>query len=178
MKAERSDDKRLEFAFSRLAGELELVHTFRLAGRYSEAKYTAAAVQRHLLDVLAQSKSQARPDGLAESIQQYVREIDELPDTINVTDRSAEIVARRETQPGPESYPVGTRVRVAPLDILRAFKTSWNLHHPLEEEQLKYADTWGCVKAVGYYHGEDVLYSLDSTGDFVWHEQCLVAAKA
>jgi hypothetical protein len=69
-------------------------------------------------------------------------------------------------------YPVGTMVRIASLDRLRAFKQQWKYHHPLDPEQLKYAGTADKVCSVGFYHGGDVLYDLENAPG-TWHEEML-----
>jgi hypothetical protein len=173
--ADKSEDRNTEFALSRLAGEIELIQTFRSAGRYTEAKYTTAAFRRHLSE-FEEVAAAILPDALLESLWQYAGEIDALPNTVNVADRSGELLKRGSAPAGPELFPVGARVRIAPLAALERFESSWKLHHPLLEEQFKYAGSLARVKAVGYHHGGDVLYSLDTTGDFLWHEQCLERA--
>jgi hypothetical protein len=71
-----------------------------------------------------------------------------------------------------ERYPVGTMVRIASLDRLRAFKQQWKYHHPLDPEQLKYAGTADKICGVGFYHGGDVLYELENAPG-TWHEEML-----
>jgi hypothetical protein len=72
-----------------------------------------------------------------------------------------------------EKYPVGTWVKIASADRLRAFmRPEWKYHHPLSEEQIKSAGKSDRVRSVGFYHGGDVLYQL-STELGTWHEACL-----
>lgn len=175
--ADRVRDGDLKFAFSRLAGEIELIRIFQSAGRYTEAKYAASVVRERLVELDQLSKSGASPSNLINDIEFLMDEIDRLPDTVSVADRSGEILARKGAAPGPERFPIGTRVRIASLDVLARFKASWAFHHPLLEEQLMYAGSLAHVRSVGYYHGEDVLYTLDDTSEFVWHEQCLEPAE-
>jgi hypothetical protein len=71
-----------------------------------------------------------------------------------------------------EKYPVGTIVRIASLDRLQAFKQQWEYHHPLGDDQLKFAGTADKVCGVSFYHGGDVLYQLEDAPG-TWHEEVL-----
>jgi hypothetical protein len=73
-----------------------------------------------------------------------------------------------------EAYPVGTDVRIAQRQKLEEFASHWRFHHPLTEEQIRYAGQVVRVQNVGYYHGGDVLYVLDGIPG-TWHECCLEA---
>ena len=75
--------------------------------------------------------------------------------------------------PYNEQFPVGTRVQIAPQGRLDEFKRTWHYHQPLTVEQLAFADRPAIVRAVGFYHGGDVLYELEGIPG-MWHEQCLV----
>ena len=77
------------------------------------------------------------------------------------------------TPPYNEQFPVGTRVQIAPRDVLEEFRRTWSYHHPLTVEQLACAGQQATVRDVGFYHGGDVLYTLDGVAG-IWHEQCLV----
>ena len=66
---------------------------------------------------------------------------------------------------------------IASLPILEKFRRTWALHNALQSEQLMYAGKIGVVKAVGYYHGGDVLYELESLPG-IWHECCLVGVQS
>lgn len=73
-------------------------------------------------------------------------------------------------------FPIGSRVRVAGSRKLRDFLKSWRYHHPLQEEQLKFAGKQTTVRDVTFYHGGDELYELsDVLG--IWHEECLRAVE-
>ena len=72
-----------------------------------------------------------------------------------------------------EEYPKGTEVRVADLPTLERFRSEWKYHHPLSIEQLEYATREAKVSTVGYYHGGDVLYTLEGVPG-IWHEACLL----
>jgi hypothetical protein len=61
-----------------------------------------------------------------------------------------------------EKFPIGTVVRIAPLEQLQAFKRDWRYHHPLQDEQLQFAGTMDKVRPVGFYHGGDVIYQLET----------------
>ena len=74
-------------------------------------------------------------------------------------------------------YPEGSLVKIASRQDLEKFRDAWRLHHPLQPEQLQYADQIGRVRSVGYYHGGDVLYGLEDIPG-TWHECCLRAAEA
>jgi len=71
-----------------------------------------------------------------------------------------------------EKYPAGTAVRIASLESLQTFNREWKLHHPLADEQLRFAGTIDAVRTVGFYHGGDVIYTLEQAPG-IWHEQLL-----
>ena len=71
-----------------------------------------------------------------------------------------------------EKFPAGTSVRIASLDTLLAFRRDWKYHHPLQESQLRFAGMVAKVKAASFYHGGDVLYTLDGV-EGIWHEELL-----
>ena len=73
-----------------------------------------------------------------------------------------------------EKFPVGSVVRIAELAELERFRTEWRFHHPLEAEQLGFAGRSAAVATVGFYHGGDVLYTLDGIPG-IWHEDCVHA---
>jgi len=75
--------------------------------------------------------------------------------------------------PYEAEYPEGSIVRVVSRDALEAFMRKWKWHNRLQSEQLNYADARAKVKAVGFYHGGDELYTLEDVPG-VWHEQCLL----
>jgi hypothetical protein len=81
------------------------------------------------------------------------------------------------TQPIPYEarFRVGTRVRIADLMELAQFQADWKHHNPLQPEQLEHAGVIATVRELSYYHGGDVLYTLENVPG-VWHEQCLRAA--
>jgi hypothetical protein len=78
--------------------------------------------------------------------------------------------------PCKELFPVGTRVRVAPDRQLEEFRETWQFHHPLTAEQVAFAGRETTVRDVAFYHGGDVLYTLDGFPG-IWHEQCLAATE-
>ena len=71
-----------------------------------------------------------------------------------------------------EKYPVGAAVRIAALGELQAFMRDWKLHHPLQPEQLAFAGTADRVRSVGFYHGGDVIYTMEIAPG-TWHEHLL-----
>jgi hypothetical protein len=78
----------------------------------------------------------------------------------------------REPTPYKEAFPIGTEVRIADRGFLDDFVVSWKYHHKLQPEQLAYANCVVKVKAVGFYHGGDPIYTLEGTPG-LWLEQCL-----
>jgi hypothetical protein len=66
----------------------------------------------------------------------------------------------------------GTKVRIAPLERLQAFQRDWGFHHPLEDDQVRFAGLPDTVKTVAFYHGGDVIYTLERVRG-IWHEQLL-----
>ena len=78
--------------------------------------------------------------------------------------------------PYDEQFPVGTRVQIVSRERLEEFKRAWRYHHPLADEQLAFAGRQTTVREVAFYHGGDVLYSLDGIHG-IWHEQCLVSPE-
>jgi hypothetical protein len=72
-------------------------------------------------------------------------------------------------------FEAGARVRIRPLGALQEFRSSWKLHHPLAEEQLEFAGRTATVADVGFYHGGDVLYTLEDVPG-TWHEACVESA--
>jgi hypothetical protein len=71
-----------------------------------------------------------------------------------------------------EQFPTGSTVRVKDRETLVVFKKEWRYHNPLKHAQLAYAGKTGKVTAVSFYHGGDVLYSIEEMPG-LWHEQCL-----
>ena len=71
-----------------------------------------------------------------------------------------------------EDFPVGSKVRVIDADGLLEFQRTWKFHHKLLPEQMAYAGQVAKVEKVGYYHGGDVLYSLEKIPG-LWLEKCL-----
>jgi hypothetical protein len=75
-----------------------------------------------------------------------------------------------------EDFPKGSNVRVVDRPALERFRSEWRFHNPLSVEQLDFAGREAKVATVGYYHGGDVLYTLDGLPG-VWHERCLARAS-
>ena len=71
--------------------------------------------------------------------------------------------------PYESMFEVGDAVRIEKRETLERFRAEWNLHDPLTDAQMTYADRTAVVKSVGFYHGGDVLYVLDGIPG-VWHE--------
>ena len=74
--------------------------------------------------------------------------------------------------PYNEQFPVATRVQIASKEQLEEFRRNWRYHHPLTVEQLAFAGRPAIVEKVAFYHGGDVLYTLNGIPG-MWHEQCL-----
>jgi hypothetical protein len=79
---------------------------------------------------------------------------------------------RQFEMPYKESFPAGTRVRIAEREVLDEFLETWKFHNPLKSEQLAFAGKVAEVENVGFYHGGDALYVLKGVLG-VWHERCL-----
>ena len=77
-----------------------------------------------------------------------------------------------EPKPYHEAFPAGTTVRIADRASLGTFMETWKYHHNLQPNQLAYADRTAKVKAVGAYHGGDMVYTLENIPG-VWLEWCL-----
>jgi hypothetical protein len=76
----------------------------------------------------------------------------------------------------PAKYAVGTTVRIKPRATLETYqRPQWKYHHPLDAEQIQYAERTAQVASSGMYHGGDVLYQLSGIPG-IWHEACLDAA--
>ena len=76
------------------------------------------------------------------------------------------------TSPYNSAFSTGAPVRIGDRATLEKFMRSWRPHNPLSPEQLAFADKPARVAQVGYYHGGDVLYTLEDVPG-VWHEVCL-----
>jgi hypothetical protein len=77
-------------------------------------------------------------------------------------------------EPYKEAFPTGSRVRVVDEAALKDCLATWKYHHALKPEQLAFAGRVATVKAVGFYHGGDPVYTLDDLPGS-WLEQCLQA---
>jgi len=75
-------------------------------------------------------------------------------------------------KPYDAKYSVGTAVRIADLSQLERFRAEWRFHHPLEQGQLVFAGRTAKIATVAFYHGGDVLYTLDEVPG-IWHEECV-----
>jgi hypothetical protein len=82
-----------------------------------------------------------------------------------------------EPVPYKAAFPEGTKVRVADRAFLERFMSEWKYHHKLQPEQLAYADREAKVRAVGFYHGGDPVYTLQDVPG-LWLEQCLRTASS
>jgi hypothetical protein len=69
-------------------------------------------------------------------------------------------------------YPKGSKVRLAPRQMLEDFLRTWKYHNKLHAEQLEYAGQIAEVEEIGFYHGGDEIYKLKGVPG-VWHESCL-----
>jgi hypothetical protein len=67
-------------------------------------------------------------------------------------------------------FPEGTRIRIASRADLEKQRSEWKYHHPITDEHLRHAGSAYTVKRVGFYHGGDVLYTLENLPNLTWHE--------
>jgi len=181
--AESAADADLRFFASRLNQEIEIALKFKSGGMYTEAKYTVGFVKRQANDFAADPRADGETSMALGTVIDFADEVLALPDTVRTVDRSAALSQRKERPrkpPGPysERYPVGSPVKIAPLEELEEFMRSYKYHHALVSEQLRYAGMLTIVRAVEYYHGGDVLYALEGTEKFAWLEPCLRDADA
>lgn len=181
--AENARDADLRFFASRLISEVEDTLQFKSAGMYTEAKYTVGFARRNVQEFASDTRIDRETQMALEAVVKFADEILKLPDTLRTIDRSAAAIPRREEpprKPGPysERYPVGSPVKIAPLEELEEFMRTYKYHHALVPEQLRYAGMLTIVRSVGYYHGGDVLYGLEGTERFAWLEPCLRDAHA
>lgn len=63
-------------------------------------------------------------------------------------------------------------VQIASIAQLKAFRSTWRNHHPLNDNQLAFAGRTARVSEASFYHGGDPLYWLDGAPG-TWHECCL-----
>lgn len=78
----------------------------------------------------------------------------------------------RDSKPYQSDLQVGERVRTLPETQLAVFRDNWSYHHPLSDEQMRFAGDGYTISEVSFYHGGDPLYSLDGVPG-VWHRACL-----
>jgi hypothetical protein len=78
--------------------------------------------------------------------------------------------------PYKEAFPAGSMITVRDKDFLERFKRDWKYHHPLTDHQLTFAGKSDRVVGVGFYHGGDALYKLETTPG-LWHEECLQSSS-
>ena len=76
-----------------------------------------------------------------------------------------------------ETFPKGSKVKIANRAFLENFLLTWKLHNKLKTEQLDYADQIAEVESIGFYHGGDQLYKLKGIPK-IWHERCLSLVTA
>jgi hypothetical protein len=79
--------------------------------------------------------------------------------------------------PYKEEFHKDSRVKIADRAFLEDFLKTWNSHHKLGHNQLKFANKIAKVKSVAFYHGAEELYELKGVPG-IWHKQCLRAAKS
>jgi hypothetical protein len=156
-----------------LISRVELLYGFRRSALYNQTKYIATFVIDAAEQIPEQYLADARFGHAVREIELFATDCLTLPDTVNVLDRSAEILSRKDIPPGPERFPVGSVVRVDPLDKLKDFQENWTFHHPIQDGQLSFAGAVTRVYRVSYYHGGDVLYELENCGPYYWHEACI-----
>ncbi|HVR47582.1 MAG TPA: hypothetical protein VMT95_13210 [Candidatus Binatia bacterium] len=174
LSAASTEDRSLQFLLGRLIGEIEIAASFKAAGMHNEAKYTARYVSARVSELRRDPRVQPETQAALDVVGNFADEVLRLPETDLDRERSAAAkTMMSQRRPGPEKYRFGSRVRIAPLEALREFMKTWHYHHALVPEQLRYADMVTRIASVEYYHGGDVVYTLDDTGNFAWLEPCL-----
>lgn len=83
---------------------------------------------------------------------------------------------KREPDPYVAIFPKGALVRIADRNYLEQFAQTWRYHHPLQAEQLKFANVVTTIESIGFYHGGDQLYKLTGVPG-IWHPECLRAEE-
>jgi hypothetical protein len=78
----------------------------------------------------------------------------------------------RTKGPYRAEFEIGEKVQIADREFLLKFISEWKYHHPLQPEQLAYADQIATVQSVGFYHGGDEVYTLFGISG-IWNEECL-----
>src|SRR5690349_7841938 len=78
----------------------------------------------------------------------------------------------RTKGPYRAEFEIGEKVQIADREFLLNFISEWKYHHPLQPEQLAYADQIASVQSVGFYHGGDEVYTLFHIPG-IWNEECL-----
>jgi hypothetical protein len=73
-------------------------------------------------------------------------------------------------------FAVGSNVQTASREFLQRFLMTWKYHHPLQAEQLEFANRTAKVQSVFFYHGGYELYNLEGVPG-IWHEQCLKSCE-
>lgn len=156
----------------RLIAILNGVTAFKSSGMYREAIYTARFGLETVNDLLARDPSNPSITEAKQALEEVVALPDVSPNL--VTDRRPPD-AESPTESGPycAKFPVGARVRVASESELRQFQRYWHWHHPVLDEQIRFAGRSSVVTHVGFYHGGEPLYSLADTAEYLWHEACL-----
>lgn len=71
-------------------------------------------------------------------------------------------------------FPLGTRVRAADREDSSAFNEN-GVSITRFKPTTSHAGSHAVVSDVGFYHGGDVLYTLENVPG-VWHERCLEKA--
>jgi hypothetical protein len=169
----------------RFAVTANLALAFLSDGRIPEAQYTAEAA----LEMAKELETLSELQPIDMSVQAAISKVFSILQRIVALPVAAELEKSSKhcnsdcqvnVEAGPggpyqECYPVGCRVRVASGSVLRGFvEPTWKFHHPVQPEQLKFAGFVSVVSHVAFYHGGDVLYNLRDTGDYTWHELCVV----
>jgi hypothetical protein len=78
--------------------------------------------------------------------------------------------------PYKEDFPAGSTIKIRDRGFLERFKREWKYHHPLSDAQLDFAGATDRVRGAAFYHGGDVLYTLEKIPG-TWHEACLESAS-
>jgi hypothetical protein len=73
---------------------------------------------------------------------------------------------------GFDTYQPDDTVRIASYEILVEFVRTWDLHHPLQPDQVPCGGQTAQVASSSMYHGADILYELEGMPG-IWHQHLL-----
>lgn len=157
----------------KLIALFEAAASFKSAGMYREAAYTAGFGLEPAHELLSRDPCLTPVENARRALEEFLT-LPQISPSIDLDRVPLQPASPEEPGPYRAQFPAGTRVRIADEAALRQFQRGWHLHHPLSDEQLQFAGRTTVVSKVGYFHGGDALYSLVDTGNYLWHEACLL----